>query len=47
MKQENNIDVLQDLVARYNNGYHRSIKEAPANVTKEKRAQNMDDTLLK
>ena len=29
------IDVLQDLVARYNNGYHRSIKTKPINVTKE------------
>ena len=29
------IDVLQDLVERYNNGYHRSIKTKPINVTKE------------
>ena len=29
------IDVLQDLVWRYNNGYHRSIKIKPVHVTKE------------
>ena len=29
------IDVLQDLVGRYNNGYHRSIKTKPIMVTKE------------
>ena len=29
------VDVLQDIVNRYNNGFHRSIKTTPASVTKE------------
>ena len=33
------IDILQDLVSRYNNGYHRSIKAKPTNVTKDNELQ--------
>ena len=29
------VDILQDLVGSYNRGYHRSIKMAPSEVTKE------------
>lgn len=33
------VDVLQELVSRYNNGYHRSIKMKPSDVNKENELQ--------
>ena len=33
------LDVLQELVSRYNNGYHRSIKMAPISVSKQNELQ--------